>query len=144
MSVSVNVTTRVDQAAISGWIDQHLGRAVARASGRARDLAKAEISKAGRVDLGQMRQGVVSETVRRDGNTIVGRIVATAAHSRFQHEGTPQTIYPRRARVLRFRPKGSRAFVFAPEVRGIHPANPTKPLPFLTIALDRLSTSDFT
>jgi hypothetical protein len=140
----VRVTTTVNQAALRGWIEREVTAKLMHAGGRVRDTAKAIITAAGRVDTGQMRQGIVVEVVRVAGGQITVRITADTEQAGYQHEGTPQTILPRRARVLRFRPRGSAAFVFAPEVRGVHPANPTKPLPFLTDALDRLDLSDFT
>lgn len=140
----VNVTVNVDQAALRAWIETEVAGGVLAAAGRVRDQAKAVITAAGRVDTGQMRNAIVAEVNRTEGNAVVGRVTAESEHAAYQHEGTPAEIVPRRAKVLRFRPRGSSTFVFAPSVRGIHPANPTKPLPFLTMALDRLTPGDFT
>lgn len=138
----VNVTTSVNAAAMQAFLANEVAQRFQQAGGAVRDYAKAEITKAGRIDTGQMRNANVAETARIQGTRISVRVVNDTPQAQYQHEGTPQTIRPRRARVLRFRPRGG-AFVFAPEVRGIHPANPTKPLPFLTTALDRLSLDDF-
>lgn len=139
----MNVTVNVDEGAVRAWIEQEVAGGVLAAAGRVRDMAKAVITADGRVDTGQMRNTIVAEVNRTEGNTVVGRVTAESEHAVYQHEGTAQEIVPRRARVLRFRPRGSATFVFAPSVRGIHPANPTKPLPFLTMALDRLAPGDF-
>jgi len=138
----VNVTVRVDSAAMAGFLANEVAQRFQQAGGVVRDYAKAEITKAGRVDTGQMRNANVAETARVNGTQISVRVVNDTPQAQYQHEGTPQTIRPRRAKVLRFRGRGG-AFVFAPEVRGIHPSNPTKPLPFLTNALDRLTLDDF-
>lgn len=140
--MAVRVSVSVDQAALRAFIQQDVAAGVARAAGRCRDYAKANITVAGRVDTGQMRNATVAEVVRTNGNEISGRVVVEADHAIYQHEGTAGdgagTIVPRRARVLRFRPRGSSTFVFTPQVRGV------KGVPFLTDALERLSTSDFT
>lgn len=128
---------------MQGFLANEVARRFQQAGGVVRDYAKAEITRAGRVDTGQMRNATVAETARMSGTQISVRVVNDTPQALYQHEGTPQIIRPRRARVLRFKPRGG-AFVFAPEVRGIHPSNPTKPLPFLTNALDRLRPDDFT
>lgn len=139
----VNVTARIDASAMQGFLAGEVAQRFQQAGGIVRDYAKAEITTAGRIDTGQMRNANVAETARVSGTQITVRVVNDTPQATYQHEGTAQTIYPRRARVLRFQPRGG-AFVFAPTVRGIHPANPTKPLPFLTRALERLTLDDFT
>ena len=139
----VNVTASIDTAAMQGFLANEVAQRFQQAGGVVRDYAKAEITRAGRIDTGQMRNANVAETARVNGTQVQVRVVNDTPQAEYQHEGTPQEIFPRRARVLRFKPRGG-AFVFAPSVRGIHPANPTKPLPFLTTALDRLSLDDFT
>ena len=139
----VNVTSRVDTSAMQAFLANEVAQRFQQAGGIVRDYAKAEITRAGRVDTGQMRNANVAETARVQGTRIEVRVVNDTPQAEYQHEGTPQEIFPRRARVLRFKPRGG-AFVFRPSVRGIHEANPTKPLPFLTNALERLSLDDFT
>ena len=139
----VNVTAKISSGAVQGFLANEVAERFQQAGGIVRDYAKAEITAAGRVDTGQMRNANVAETAKVAGNQISVRVVNDTPQAQYQHEGTAQEIFPRRARVLRFAPRGG-AFVFAPSVRGIHPANPTKPLPFLTNAIDRLSLDDFT
>ena len=138
----VNVTTRIDTAAMQGFLANEVAGRFQSAGGVVRDYAKAEITRAGRIDTGQMRNANVAETARVNGTDIVVRVVNDTPQAQYQHEGTQQTIRPRRARVLRFRPRGG-AFVFRPEVQGIWPGNSTEPLPFLTNALERLGIDDF-
>lgn len=57
----------------------------------------------------------------------VARIGSDSKVARWQHEGTGiygptgRPIRPVRARVLRFKPKGARKFVYAAQVRGVKP-----------------------
>ena len=139
----VNVTVQVDRAALQGFLANEVASRFQQAAGTVRDLAKAEITAAGRVDTGQMRNANVAETAQVRGSEIAVRVVNDTPQAGYQHEGTARVIRPRRARVLRFRPRGG-AFVFAPEVQGIWPGNRTEPLPFLTNALDKLNIDDFT
>lgn len=111
---------------------------VRRASGRTRDRAKVNITRAGRVDTGNLRRSIRATEPRVRGRKVVAQIGSPLKYAWWQHEGTEGPIYPRRARVLRFRPKGSRAFIFRPRVSGIEGE------PFLTDALDDLTVDDFT
>lgn len=139
----VNVSVKVDRAALQGFLANEVAAKFQQAAGVVRDVAKAEITAAGRIDTGQMRNANVAETAVVRGNEIAVRVANDTEQARYQHEGTAPVIRPRRARVLRFQPRGG-AFVFRPEVQGIWPGNRTEPLPFLTNALDRLTIDDFT
>ncbi len=138
---NVRVTAKVDQGAVAGFLRDDVARAMQRGAGRCRDYAKANITVAGRVDTGQMRNATIAETAVVDGTQITARVVVEADHAIYQHEGTANdgqgTIVPRRAKVLRFKPRGG-TFVFRPEVSGV------KGVPFLTDAMERLTPADFT
>lgn len=108
-------------------------RAVARAAGRTRDRSKANVTRYGRVDTGQMRNTIRSQ--RLSGRPGVWYEVGTdVAWAMYQHDGT-QAHGPRRAKAMRF--KSGATIVFAKRVAGV------KPAPFLKDALDKLSASDF-
>jgi hypothetical protein len=115
----------------SGSIDQ----AVRRAAGKVRDDAKREITSQGRVDTGKMRQSGRTQKVHRTSGAWY-EVEFPGDVAWFQHEGT-RDHGPVRARLLRFKPKGSGVYVFARRVRGVTPSK------FLTRALSRLSASDF-
>jgi RNase P/RNase MRP subunit p29 len=134
--VAVRVTVNIDESALRAFLANEGVAAVGRATGAVRDYAKAEITAAGRVATGKMRNATVSEVAQVRGNEIVGRVVTETDYALFQHEGTRSPIVPRRARVLRFRPRGQ-AFVFRPEVSGV------TGVPFLTNGLGRLRPDDF-
>lgn len=99
--------------------------------------AKRNLSGAGgpkRVDTGRLRASIATVVVQRDGAPAV--LVGTSVrYARWVHDGTgiygPRRtpIRPRRAKFLRFRPKGSSRYVYARSVRGM------KPNPFLRNAL---------
>lgn len=138
----VSITTRLNESEVEAAVRHHVTKAVRRAQRRTRDRAKAELTKAGRVDTGRLRNSIVSEVVEPSGHVLRGRVVADTTYAGYVHEGTGvygsgQPIVPRRARVLRFRPRGATAFVFRPEVSGIEPT------PFLKRARERVNAADY-
>jgi len=86
------------------------------------------------VDSGRLRASIHLRHVLIHGEPGV-EIVAATNYARWVHDGTGiygprhQRIYPRTAKFLRFRPKGSRVFVYARSVAGM------RGRPFLTDAL---------
>lgn len=55
----------------------------------------------------------------------------------FQEEGVLHRIYPRKAKALRFKPKGSNVFVFAKSTRGVPAVH------YLRDAANTLTLADF-
>lgn len=107
-----------------------------RAGRRLRDDAVNEITRLRAVDTGKMRQAVTWEVVGF-GRGIMARVGVDIAklpgetdYPLIVHEGRGP-VRPRRARVLRFRPKGGGAYIFRPRV------GPARGKPFLTNALSR-------
>lgn len=114
---------------------QTVPQAVWKATRKVRDRAKANITAAGRVDTGAMRNSVVGRRVRSGKQEVRYQVGSDLAYTIFQHDGTRGPIYPRRARVLRF--QGSSGVVFAKSVSGV------QGVPFLTNALKSLTVADF-
>lgn len=116
----------------------YVGVGVRRAAGRVRDRAKQNITAAGRVDTGKMRNSVRVEraSASRPGR-VVYQVGSDLLYAIFQEEGTTGPIVPKRARVLRFSPKGSSSFIFRPSVSGVEGIH------YLTKALATLRLSDF-
>lgn len=112
-------------------------QAVWRAAGRVRDRAKVRITEAGRVDTGAMRNSIVGRRVRAGRKGVWYEVGSNLPYAIYQHEGTRGPIVPRRAKVLRFTPKGGSGYVFARQVRGV------TGVPFLTEALRTLTVNDF-
>lgn len=115
---------------------QTVPQAVWRAAGKVRDRAKVNITKAGRVDTGAMRNSIVGRRMRDGRQGVWYEVGSDLPYAIFQHEGTTGPIYPRRAKVLRF--KGTAGtYVFPKSVAGVTAA------PFLTDALRSLTVADF-
>jgi hypothetical protein len=81
-----------------------------------------------RIDTGRLRSSINTQVVSRNGDPAV--LVGTNVHyAMFVHEGTGlygprhQVIRPKNRRFMRFRPRGSRRWVYARQTRGM-PGNP--------------------
>jgi hypothetical protein len=113
-----------------------IAQATWRAAGKVRDDAKRELTSQGRVDTGLLRQSIVGRRIRAGVTGVWYEVGSDLDYAIYQHEGT-RDHGPVRARLLRFKPKGSGVFVFAKRVRGVRPSK------FLTRALERLNIGDF-
>lgn len=132
----VRVVSNLDTTAVQDWIATAVGGSVQKAAGAVRDNAKDNLTAAGRVDIGNLRRGISAETAVVRGRQVTARVVSEQPYSRFVHDGTTGPIVPRRARVLRFTPRGG-PLVVTPSVRGITST------PFLTDALRQLRVDDY-
>lgn len=88
-------------------------------------LAKAKAP----VETGKGRASIRSNTMVQ-GKRVVASIGTPIGYMKIQHQGTGP-IYPKRAKALRFKPKGENAFIFAKKTKGV-PATP-----FLVEALEQ-------
>lgn len=115
----------------------------ARAAGVARDRAKENLTQAGRVDAGTLRNSIRSEVVEQTSDRVTFQVGSDLPYAIFVERGTGlygpyhSLIYPRRARVLRFQPSGSATTVFAASVRGMEGAR------YLERAAYSLTPQDF-
>lgn len=124
--------TRLDPAALArlkspkGIVAQGLYKRGLRVQAKARSLCP--------VDTGRLRASITVEIIEKAGYLIC-RIGTNLSYARAVHNGTGiygssgVPITPKNATVLRFKPKGSTAFIFRPSSAG------TKPRPFLRDAL---------
>lgn len=110
---------------------------VAKAAGKARDEAKKIIRDEDRVDTGALMQSIKSERVSHGASGVRYQVGSDLAYAILQEKGVQGPIYPRRARVLRFKPKGATTFVFARSVKGFEGIH------FLKRAVDSLTPRDF-
>jgi hypothetical protein len=134
----VNVRFHWNEAEFRRILDQQtVPQAVWRAAGKVRDRAKVNITKAGRVETGAMRNSIVGRRMRGGKAGVWYEVGSDLPYAIFQHEGTKGPIVPRRAKVLRFKGAGG-SYVFPKQVRGVTAA------PFLTDALKSLTVNDFT
>lgn len=136
--MSVNVRIQWNEAEFNRILEvQTVPEAVWRAASKVRDRAKANITTAGRVDTGAMRNSIVGRRLRK-GSGVWYEVGSDLPYAIYQHEGVQGPILPRRAKVLRFKPSGSSAYIFRPRVSGFSGA------PFLADALRSLTNADFT
>ena len=137
---AVSYSHRLDLAAVRALLSDPTGgvvRDLLRRGLRVETQAKRNLGGVGgpkRIDTGRLRASIATQVVRRNGlpAVIVGTNVnyALAVHDGtgiYGPKGRP--IRPRRAKRLRFRPKGSRKYVYAKQVKGM------RPNPFLANAL---------
>lgn len=137
--MAIRVSIRWNDAEFKRITEQQtVPQAVWRAAGKVRDRAKVNITTAGRVDTGAMRNSIVGRRVRGGKKGVWYEVGSDLPYAIYQHEGTRGPIVPRRAMLLRFKPKGGSAYVFAKQVRGVTGS------PFLTDALKSLTVNDFT
>lgn len=130
-------TIRQDKLAQINTTSGVIGSKVMNAGETTVRRAQDNIRRAGRIDTGRMLNSVSLWTpVYTSTQGIRIRIVANAPYSSFQHDGV-RPFGPKKAKVLRFKPKGSRSFIFRPWVRGF------TGVPFLKDAAQALSPSDF-
>jgi phage gpG-like protein len=143
MAFQVKAELKLDQSAINKAMTGRGGpvwQAALRAGGYVRDQAKLDLTNNGLVNTGKLRNSIESQ-VSAKGTQVVATVGTDVEYARFVHDGTKSPIVPRRARALRFKPKGSSVFVFAAKVRGTKETG--RYSPFMTNALKKLKTSDY-
>lgn len=131
-----HVSARINPAGMNELVS-NLDIATQRAAARTRDRARTNITRAHRVDTGAMRQSANYFRKRVSRGEITYEVRLQTFYSMWQEEGVKGPIYPKRAKFLRFKPKGSNTFVFAKKVNGFKGGH------FLKNALGDLKASDF-
>lgn len=127
---------RLDRAAVARVVGQRADAAALQAANISAARAKRNIQAAGRIDTTAMYRGM---TVEKTSSTPLKHsylVYTPVPYAIFQELGT-RAHGPKYAKAMRFRPKGSQAFVFATWVRGVTPAH------FMRNALRELSLRDF-
>lgn len=133
-------SVRIDQAALMAP-SSPLYRGFAKAAGRTRDRAKVNLTRTGRIDTGRARNSIAYE-IQVSGPIIRATVGSDVTYFKYLHDGTANNgqgfIYPRRATLLRFKPRGASGYVYAKKVRGI------KGTPVIADAIAKLTEADFT
>lgn len=135
--MSVSVQFRWNDPAIKKLTKDVAEQSVAKAAGLTRDRAKVILHQAGRVDTGALVNSLYSRRLGEVDGGYAYEVGSELPYAIYQHEGVKGPIYPRRAKVLRFKPKGSSEYVFARYTKGF------KGVPFLEKARAMLTMADY-
>lgn len=113
--------------------------ALTKAGRKVTDQAKRNLTEAGNVDTGRLRQSGTWRLEKVGTSKITAIVTFDTYYATWINNGNGRPggyIYPRRARVLRFKPGGGQAFVYARRVKVYEGSQ------FLTKALDKLRPED--
>ena len=130
------VRVELDPARVNAMLREYAGASAKKGAAACREHIRSEITAAGRVDTGRMRSQISIRPVSAPGTSQAYSVAANTEYATFQDQGT-RAHGPSRARFLVFRPKGSRALVFAKKVRGVTAAR------FMSKALARMRLEDY-
>lgn len=131
------VTFVIDERAIARMNagSGQIYRGVQNAAGWVRDEGRKNVRDAGRTDTGRLQNSIMSWQAKSSSSGVTFRVGSRLRYAIYQHEGVDGPVYPRRAKVLRFKPKGAGRgqYVFAQRTKGF------KGSFFMKKAKDRLS-----
>lgn len=130
MSARVRIDIHHERA--QRTINKYAAASTRRAAGFAQRRAKANLTAAGRINSGALRGSI---DVRQIGPTRFS--IGSDLHYAIYQEKGIGPVVPVRAKVLRFKPKGSNTFVFAQRTRGFDGAH------YLEKALRSLTMREF-
>lgn len=133
---------RVDSTKLQARVSDLADAAAKRAAFQIARRARASILGQRRIDTHEMIRSYKTVLQNKSSSRVTYRLSNTARHYVFQELGTGNPpgigrIYPAKAKALRFRPKGSKVFVFAKSVRGVKPGE------FLKRAIAVTTVKDF-
>jgi hypothetical protein len=116
------VRIQLNQGAINDLLRSPLGLVARDMHRRGKNVERAAKSLVP-VDKGGLKGSIRTEMVTRNGAP-AAKVGSRAFYARWVHEGTgifgphKQRIFPKRAKVLRFMPKGSATFIYRYSVAG--------------------------
>lgn len=128
---------RVDLAGVSRAVGADIDAATRRAAERARDRVRGNITKAGRSNSGTMARTIYVQQMSHAPLSPSYEVGSDLHYALYQEEGVPGPITPKRAKVLRFKPRGSSVYVFARETKGFAGIH------MFRRALDAVKVADF-
>lgn len=123
--------SKITELAYVGFIN----RAALAAAKTVRDYARANLIMHKAVDTGKLIDSIEIQD-RTRGQFATYRIGPTVPYAKWVEDGRGP-VYPKKAKALRFRPKGSSKYVFAKRV------GPAKGIHFMRGAVQRLNDSDY-
>jgi hypothetical protein len=103
----------IDSRAVGALLSEQTNTAARRAAYRVRDRAKANITSAGRVRTGKLRDSIKATQTRQSSTVSTWSVGTIVFYAGWQEWGRGP-VRPIRAKALRFQPKGSSVFIFRP------------------------------
>lgn len=131
------VRIRLRYPALANYTKEQMRAATLQAAQITRERARDNLRKAGRFDTGELDRTITIKDAT-DNPTYPRFAVGSPVKQAVFNEFGTRAHGPVRAKVLRFKPKGSSAYVFAKWVRGISAVR------FMRNALKSLTVYDFT
>ena len=128
-------TINIDVAALRNAVSPRADLALKNAAGISVDRTKQNIVDANNIDVGRLYQSI-SAWFTSETNRAVAYIGTELFYAKWVNRGRGW-VFPRRAKMLRFKPKGSGVFIFAKQAR------PYAGSRFLDKAQEALRDSDF-
>ena len=132
---TAHITVTLNKSMINPFLINVMTLSTRRAAYKVRDRARAFAP----VKTGSLRRNIrVEESGRSTPDQVSMNVNANRFYASWQEHGYPYRIYPKRAKFLRFIPKGKNYFVFAKSTRGIPPVH------YMKRARDSVTLADFT
>ncbi len=117
-----SVRVRIDRRQVETLLADVTEASAGRAARRVQERVTRNIVASGRVRTGRMRDSVRSRRVSHTNAQTTYEVYSDVPYTIFQEDGIGP-VYPVRAKVLRFRPKGSNVFIFRPRTKGFKGAH---------------------
>lgn len=136
MAAPVEVRLRIDHSTMSSVVGDITFEAVQQAAEISRERYVANLRADDLVNSGRLVNSITTATVPRGVLSPAVAIGSPLDYVKYPEYGT-RAHGPVRAKVLRFKPKGSSTFVFARWVRGVRPYG------FARKTLDQIRPTDF-
>jgi HK97 gp10 family phage protein len=137
MAKTSGVRLRLDAKAAITYADSQSQKAARRAARIAVQRAKSNVARKGRIDTGRMRASIEVHSEKRKRLHPAYVVGPRVKYGKYQEFGT-RAHGPKKARVMRFTPKGSNRVVYARWVRGVKAAH------FMRDALNSVNVRDYT
>lgn len=131
------VRLELDQRAINDLLFDVTEMSARRAAGICRDRVRANFDAKGRRRTGALSRSIRARLEKRDSASRVRYSVGSSlTYAQYQEFGIGP-VEPVKAKVLRFKPKGSATFIFRPRTRGFEGAHAFRD------ALNSITVKDF-
>lgn len=115
------VKVSIDRAALNSFLGTTLHRAVQAAAVRSTARARSYITAAGRVEFGRLRDSVTWRPKTLTNRRVEYEVGSWLHYAGYQERGIGP-VYPVRAKVLRWRLKGTNVYIFRPRSSGFRGA----------------------